>query len=182
MSGVQRATDGVVRLPDLAPRVHRELLERVVRPAARQLVAVDLRVVGDDALDGIAQHDDQLHAAVHAVDALRHRIRGEVGGRLLHRNLVGEGVGHALAVPLQSVAVVVHVVEVMRLLPMRLDHRMHVHELEKRARPALPHADDQAARKVALRVLVADPVVVFRVVGQRARVCRRIATTPVGLL
>ena len=52
---VERATDGIVRLTHLAcGAIYDELLEGVVRPPPHQLVAVDLSVVGDDALHGVA--------------------------------------------------------------------------------------------------------------------------------
>ncbi|TNN73058.1 hypothetical protein EYF80_016728 [Liparis tanakae] len=67
---------------------------RHVRPVVK-----DLGVVRQHPLRGVSEDEQQLGVRVHLMDALGDFAGGEVGWRLLHRQLVWEGVGHLAKVP-----------------------------------------------------------------------------------
>ncbi|TNN85403.1 hypothetical protein EYF80_004425 [Liparis tanakae] len=125
--------------------VHGQLLE-----------LVHLRVVRHRSGGGLADDDQQLDGGVHFEDAFGDLLCDEVGGALLNGNLVGEGEGHFLPVPVDAPGVVLVIVEKVDLLR-SLDHRrMQVEHLQQGAGAPLAHPDDDGPRQLLDQVVQAD--------------------------
>jgi len=136
--------------------VHGQLLELVVGLVFALLALQHLRVVRHRSGGGLADDDQQLDGGVHFEDAFGDLLRDEVGGALLNGNLVGEGEGHFLPVPVDAPGVVLVIVEKVDLLR-GLDHRrMQVEHLQQGAGAPLAHPDDDGPRQLLDQVVQAD--------------------------
>lgn len=154
---VDGSSDGLVGPVDLpGDRMYGQVFEPHVVLAPVQSGGVNLHVVGDGSVDGVTYDQQQLEAGIHAVDPCGHRLDDEIGGSLFDRDLIGVGVGHPAAIPVQSKRVVVVVIEEVDFLLVRLNRRMEVEELEEGSRSALADSDDEALRQAPLGEAVPD--------------------------
>lgn len=75
----------------------------------------DLGVVGDEALSGVPDDQQESDSRVHLPDPLRDLGRGKVARGFLHRHLPRQGEGHLGTIPRQPPLVVLFHVEVVHL-------------------------------------------------------------------
>lgn len=126
--------------------IHGQLLKLVVGFVFTLLALQHLRVVGHRSGGGLADDDQQLDGGVHLEDAFGDLLRDEVSGALLDGDLVGEGEGHFLAVPVDAPTVVLVIVKEVDLLR-GLDHRrMQVKHLQQGAGSPFTNPNDNGPR------------------------------------
>ena len=75
----------------------------------------NLGVVGDEALSGVPDDQQESDSRVHLPDPLRDLGRGKVARGFLHRHLPRQGEGHLGTIPRQPTAVVLFHIEVVHL-------------------------------------------------------------------
>ena len=144
---VQAAVQSLVSQVDLSV-LHQHRLDGLVALVLLQAVVKHLGVVREHALRGVSEDEQQLDVRVHLVDASRDHAGGEVGRSLLHRQLVGEGVGHLAEVPGQALLEVALPVEEVHLVLGRRHRPVQAEHLDQGPRPPLPHPDDDDLRKL----------------------------------
>lgn len=105
-----------------------------------------------------AYNQQQLDAAVHRADPLRHLGRHEVAGTLLDGDLALEGVWHLPPVPFEAFAVVVVTVKEMHLAGRLLYLRMQEQHLQQRPCAAFAYADYDRLGQMAIRARKVDLV------------------------
>lgn len=155
--GVDAGPHRFVLCVDLAGvGVDGQLLELVVRLVFALLALQHLRVVGNSPGGRLADDDQQLDGGVHLEDAFGDLLRDEVGGALLNGNLVREGEGHFLPVPVDAPGVVLVVVEEVDLLRGLDHHWVQVEHLQQGAGAAFAHPDDDSPRQLLDQVVQAD--------------------------
>ena len=138
---VQAAVERLVSQVDLAV-LHQNRLDGLVALVLLEAVVKDLRVVRQHPLSGVSEDEQQLDVRVHLMDAFGDLAGGEVGRRLLHRQLPGEGVRHLAEIPRQALLKVTLPVEEVHLVLSRRHRAVQAEHLDQRPRPPLPHADD----------------------------------------
>lgn len=135
-----------------------QLLKLVVGLVFALLALQHLRVVGHSSGGGLTDDDKQLDGGVHLEDAFRDLLCDEVGRALLNGNLMREGEGHFLSVPVDAPGVVLVIVKEVDLLR-SLDHCwVQVEHLKQGAGAPLAHPDDDGPRQLLDQVVQADLV------------------------
>lgn len=133
-----------------------QLLKLVVGLILTLLALQHLCVVGHSSGGGLTHNNQQLDGGVHLEDAFGDLLCDEVGGALLNGDLMGEGEGHLLPVPVDAPGVVLVVVKEVDLLR-GLDHRrVQVEHLQQGARAPLAHPDNDGPGQLLNQVVQAD--------------------------
>lgn len=133
-----------------------QLLKLVVGLVFALLALQHLRVVGHSSGGGLADDDQQLDRGIHLEDAFGDLLCDEVGRALLNGNLMREGEGHFLSVPVDAPGIVLVIVKEVDLLR-GLDHcRMQVEHLQQGAGAPFAHPDDDGPRQLLDQVVQAD--------------------------
>lgn len=123
-----------------------QLLELVVGLVLTLLALQNLRVVRHSSGGGLTDDDQQLDGGVHFEDAFRDLVCDEVGWALLNGDLMREGEGHFLSVPIDAAGIVFIVVKEVDLLR-GLDHcRVQIEHLQQGAGAPFAHPDDDCPR------------------------------------
>lgn len=138
---VQAAAQGLVLQVHLAV-LHQDCFDGLIMLVLLQPVVEDLGVVRQHPLRGISQDEQELDVGVHPVDPLRDLAGGEVGGGLLHDQLLRLGEGHLAEVPGQPFLKVALPVEEVHLVLGRRHLAVQAQHFNQGPGAALPHADD----------------------------------------
>lgn len=133
-----------------------QLFKLVVGLVFALLALQHLCVVGDGSGGGFAHDDQQLDGGVHLEDAFRDLLCDEVGRTLLNGDLMREGEGHFLPVPVDAPGVILVIIKEVDLLR-GLDHgRVQVEHLQQGAGAPLAHPDDDGPGQLLDQVVQAD--------------------------
>ena len=136
--------------------VNGQLLKLVVGLVFALLPLQHLCVVRHGPGGGFPHDDQQLDGGVHLEDALGHLVRDEIGRALLDGDLMGEGEGHFLPVPVDSPGVILVIVKEVDLLR-GLDHRwVQVKHLQQGPCASLTDPDDDGPGQLLNQVVQAD--------------------------
>lgn len=138
---VKAAIESLVSQIDLTV-LHQHRLDGLVALVLLETVVKDLGVVREHPLCGVSEDKQQLDVRVHLMDAFRDFAGGEVGRRLLHRQLVRESVGHLAEIPRQAPLKVTFPIKEVHLV-LRCSHRaVQAEHLDQRPCSSLPHANN----------------------------------------
>lgn len=128
------------------------LLRRTVGQCGRGCsVRAQLRVIRYRPGDWFSYDQQQLDAAVHRADPLRHFGRHEVARTLLDGDLAFKGVGHFPTVPFQTLSVIVVAIEEMNFPGSLLYLRVQEEHLQQCSCAALAYANYNGLRKMTIR-------------------------------
>lgn len=147
MNIVQAAIQSLVPQVDLSV-LHQHRFDGLVALVLLEAVVEDLGVVRENPLRWVSEDEQQLDVGVHLIDAFRDLGRSEVGRRLFHRQLFGEGVRHLTEVPGQAFLKVTLPVEKVNFILSRHHGAVQTEHLNQSPRAPLPHADDYDLRKL----------------------------------
>lgn len=133
-----------------------QLLKLMVGLVFALLALQYLRVVRHSSGGGLADDDQQFDGGVHLEDAFRDFLCDEVRRALLDGNLMREGKGHFLPVPVDAPGVVLVIVKEVDLLR-GLDHCwMQVEHLQQGTGAPFTHSNDDSPRQLLDQVVQAD--------------------------
>lgn len=138
---VKAAIESLVSQIDLTV-LHQHRFDGLVALVFLEAVVKDLGVVREHPLCGVSEDKQQLDVRVHLMDAFRDFAGGEVGRRLLYRQLVGESVGHLAEIPRQALLKVTFPIKEVHLV-LSCSHRaVQAEHLNQRPCSSLPHANN----------------------------------------